>query len=483
MSRVMRDAARGAAARLPSADVRARRHAIAPWLLQLTVIAAHMPFAVFVPRYSKAYTVTALAVLALGCVAALVPRRPELVAYAAAYCVGAEVLWRMRTTASDVPWEFAKYSISLMLLIAVIVRARPRSPALPLAYLLLLLPGALVTILTEPWEFARSALSFNFTGPVALGISVLFFSSIRLNAAQVRWLLTCLVAPIAGIAMIALTRLNLLTRTTGVTFTGAANRDASGGFGPNQVGAVLGLGIVAAVLYLIVAPRNRKMTAGMIALILLLVRQCLLTFSRAGIYMAGLSILAAGFYLFRARGARVQVMTTAALVGAIIMAVILPRLEELTGGALATRFEDTGGSGRGLLIKADLETWSTSPILGVGVGLGGEERLKYFYTRSVHTEYTRMVAEHGLLGLGALIVLGLIARRSLRRQKNPRGKALSAAFLVYALLFMAVNATRLAAPSFAFGAAAILFASSRDTTPPRRSRSVATSLRTPWGAA
>ena len=66
--------------------------------------------------------------------------------------------------------------------------------------------------------------------------------------------------------------------------------------------------------------------------------------------------------------------------------------------------------------------------------MGGKNRLKYFHVPTAHTEYTRMVAEHGLLGLVSLVVLGAMAVRSVREQRTRQGKAISVAFLTYALL-------------------------------------------------
>lgn len=146
------------------------------------------------------------------------------------------------------------------------------------------------------------------------------------------------------------------------------------------------------------------------------------------------------------------------MIGAVVALVIIPRLQAVTGGVLVSRFENTGSTGRDLLIKADLQSWSQNPLLGIGPGLGEPNRLRYFHAGAAHTEYSRMLAEHGLLGVFSLIVLGAIGFRSVREQSSLKGKAVSAAFVVYALLFMAVDATRLVAPSFAFGLASMTLA-------------------------
>jgi O-antigen ligase len=99
--------------------------------------------------------------------------------------------------------------------------------------------------------------------------------------------------------------------------------------------------------------------------------------------------------------------------------------------------------------------------------MGAVNRSKVFHATSAHTEYTRLLAEHGLLGLMALVLLILMAIRSLRSSASRRGKALAAAMLAYFLLHLAVDATRLAAPCFAFGLSAVAIVVQRRRTAAR----------------
>ena len=83
--------------------------------------------------------------------------------------------------------------------------------------------------------------------------------------------------------------------------------------------------------------------------------------------------------------------------------------------------------------------------------MGGKNRESLFRSAAAHTEYTRLLAEHGMFGLGALVLMAMIAARNLRRAPTRLDKALAAGMLAYSLLFMAVDGMRLAATSFAFG--------------------------------
>src|SRR5690606_21380738 len=70
---------------------------------------------------------------------------------------------------------------------------------------------------------------------------------------------------------------------------------------------------------------------------------------------------------------------------------------------------------------------------------------------SAHTEYTRMLAEHGMFGLvalGCLLALGTVP--VLRRQR-PGERGVHLALVFWAFAFFVVSAFRLAAPAFLLG--------------------------------
>jgi uncharacterized membrane protein YjjB (DUF3815 family) len=69
------------------------------------------------------------------------------------------------------------------------------------------------------------------------------------------------------------------------------------------------------------------------------------------------------------------------------------------------------------------------------------------------------LAEHGLFGLLALILLLVIPIRNLSRARSPADKAMVAAMAGWGLLYLLVNAMRLAAPSFLLGLTCVSFLS------------------------
>jgi hypothetical protein len=66
-----------------------------------------------------------------------------------------------------------------------------------------------------------------------------------------------------------------------------------------------------------------------------------------------------------------------------------------------------------------------------------------------------LLAEHGSLGLAALLILFVLAGRLLTRPQRPFAKGFTVAAVTYALLFLFHSAMRLAAPAYLFGLAAV----------------------------
>jgi hypothetical protein len=137
-----------------------------------------------------------------------------------------------------------------------------------------------------------------------------------------------------------------------------------------------------------------------------------------------------------------------------MLSVAFPIVNAYTGCKLAERFAEKEMSGREQLAIIDWMLFVEHPWFGVGVGVSG-----YFHPggTTAHTEFTRAIAEHGLLGVAAYVCLAwLLLRRSLAilcdRVNRPL-RGLLVALMAWSLLYMAVNAMRTSAPGFALGLA------------------------------
>jgi O-Antigen ligase len=412
----------------------------------LFFLAMHIPLALMMRRIPIVADVHAAATLIVGIIFAASDRPLEKIAYFAAYMVGCEVLWRM--CHGQPVWEYGKYATALVLIVGMIRHGKLKGPLLPTLYFLCLLPSAFMTVDEEDWEFARQALSFNLSGPFALLIAAWFFSNVKLTVQQVLMLFLILLGPIVGILTLALTGTIMAEE---IHFSSRSVRITAGGFGPNQVSSILGLGVL--VCFFLVLDPSAKGIYKLIFLGLMMTLgiQSALTFSRSGLYMAFLAAGAAGVFLFREARSRVNLLVLAAGIFVVTVFIVIPRLTSFTRGTISDRFGDTSLTGRDKIAEVDFQIWMDNPIFGVGPGRAPAFRALLYRDVAAHTEFTRLLAEHGVFGLASILFLLLMAWQNMNRPKSHIHKAMIAALLGWSILFLAVNAMRVVAPSFMFG--------------------------------
>lgn len=398
-------------------------------------------------------TVHAAVTLLIGLRYALVGSERAL--YVCGYFATADVLWRM--TKARVPWEFGKYGL-VLLMIVIMVKRGGRKGLLPGAtlYLAMLLPSIVLTIdyfgLTGE---LRDALSFNLSGPVALAVSIAFVSGLRrperLDLA--RFLLWMLV-PVIGVFAIAFYS---TLRATRLDFGDFANLTTSGGFGPNQVSASLGLGALISLL-LMLHSRHYLLRLLFVGIAVALQLQNLLTFSRGGTFNLLVALAFFGLHFLHYPRLR-RTLVLALLVSTVVgTALVLPKLDAWTSGSLSDRFTSLDTTGRKELAQADLRLFEDHFVFGVGPGLSKHERQSTYRSGiASHTEFSRLVAEHGLLGLLALGMLMLVAFRAYRLAPTVVTKGWVAGMAAWSLGAMSHSGMRIVAISFVFGLATLPF--------------------------
>jgi O-antigen ligase len=404
------------------------------------LMALHLPFGVLAHHFPLVSTVHAIGALIIAFACATSRRHVEWVAYAAAYIVGAEVLWRM--TDATIFWEVGKYGVSAIFVIAMVLNQRKRLPVLPVLFFAMLIPSALLAIIdAKSATYLRGELSSYMSGPLALAVSACFFTNLKLTKAQLQKLLVALICPILAIGTAAL--YTTLT-TSDLTFTAESNLITSGGFGPNQVSGILSLGGLAALIFILNEKEKSTLKILMFAVIIFLFAQSALTFSRGGLYNAAGGIVMFFIFFMKNRGGRSKLIFLLGLIVLIAYFVVLPTLDTFTGGAFSDRFEDTGLAYRDEIARKDLRLWQENPIFGVGPG-GVAAR-----GRVPHTEITRLLAEHGVLGLAAMLIFAGALILCIARKRG-LSRAVAAALMGWGTLFLLDKAMRIVAPSFALG--------------------------------
>ena len=453
----------------------------------------HVPLAFVLMVVPMAGAAHAAYVLYYGLAAALRRSSPRVM-YSLGYVAGAEVLWRM--TGAPLPWEFGKYASVLIVCVGIITEAvaaaysrhggrsgRRRDrigerigagsapgrsvSVLPLAYFFLLLPAVAPTILQLGLAEGREQISFNLSGPFALAVLALYLWRRPLTPPAVTRIVLAIIAPILGIMTLAA----FSTITSNVDFAARSNFTTSGGFGPNQVSNLLGFGALAAVVLIVVGrqPRALRMLAAVLAGGFLV--QALLTFSRGGVLSFLVAFTALGLHVLRAPGARRRFLILVVATGLLGGLVVVPFVDVFTGGALRQRYGAADSTGRTALMQAELYAFEQNLFAGTGVGLAAPYREEVLGKKAAaHTEVTRMLAEHGMLGGLSLLFLLAMVFGCYRAARTPVARGLVAAFGLWTFSVMLQSAMRFVAIAFAFGLVTVLWEVGREGRRPGTTR-------------
>lgn len=379
--------------------------------------------------------------------------RNNEVLLASAYVVGAEILLRM----TDAMYfnEFGKYAVLLFMVVGILFSSVSKYSIVYVFFILLLIPSLIVGILELSFDAnIRKAIAFNLSGPVTLAVSAIYTFNRKVSFEQLKQLLFSFIYPLLAMLVYII----LYTPTLKDAITGTeSNFLTSGGFGPNQVSTVLGLGLFVAFALGLFAKNKLAsllffMGAGLFAY------RGLLTFSRGGL-LAGIAIsLALLYFVFINSKAFVKgklIVFISVLV--VISALLFTYTATQTGGMLTKRYEgkDSQGrektskfSGREKLAATELELFIENPLWGVGVGKVREEREERTGKQAAtHNEITRMLAEHGAFGVFGLLILILTP---LAFYATHRHHIFFVSFYLFWLLTINHAAMRIAAPAFVY---------------------------------
>lgn len=378
----------------------------------------------------------------------------------AAFVVACEVLFRMN--AGGLGYEFGKYATMLFLIFGMMVETKKKEiPTAFVIFILCLLPSILV-VKFPTFDDTRQMLSFNLSGPICLGISVIYFYKRKLPRSQLRSVFLAILYPITAMSVYLYFYSGDLS---GVEFNTDSNFQASGGFGPNQVSTVFGLGIlVIAASYFLNLRLFRIKYLNIVLLFVFLIRG-LATFSRGGIIAPVVAIAVCIIVIsltdpnFQNRIGRI-VYAFLIICGAAVFG--FNYVNDVSGGLLEMRYkgesmydkekEKNFFSGRDEIFIEDLEVFQQNVILGVGPGMAKEKREELSgYEVSAHVEFTRMLSEHGLFGVLALLILFLFPVKTYFSLKSTDNKILLVLCVVFVYVTLGHAATRLAIPGFIYG--------------------------------
>lgn len=383
----------------------------------------------------------------------------------AAYIMGAEVFFRM--TWAGLPWDFAKYGIIFLLAVGLIFDNKKRQiPYLIILYILLMLPAIYLTFdYFEDLRMVKTSIFFNLLGHLVLMISTLYFYQMKFTMKDFINLSRAIVYGVLTMSILVLTNVG---DYSSIQFTFGSNASASGGFSGNQVATAFGLGVLIISINLILKNRLFTYLVIDIGLVILFIFQGFMTFSRGGMMGAGLALLAAAFIYYFSNINKFILFFKKniflLLIGILLGVITFNEVDKITGGNLSVRYfnvdaegfqkKEDYSTGRGEISKGDIKLFYESDFYGVGVGVSSKERER---SDAAHVEYSRLLAEHGILGLASMIIMFYLPlKQFLKLLSRPENQIILVSFILISLLTMTHAATRLGMTGFFYGMAFII---------------------------
>lgn len=383
--------------------------------------------------------------------------RNNEVLYAAAYIVGSEVALRM--TDGNPIYEYSKYAVIIFMLIGIYFSGISKNAVPIWLYLLFLIPGLVIGYYTlDGIDSVKNAISFNISGPLCLGLCALFCYTRRITFKQLNELLLLVGLPIISCSIY----LYLYTPELKDILLGTGSNFAtSGGFGPNQVATILGLGMFVFFSRLIFFSPNVFLFVINAVVAVELSYRGLITFSRGGIVTSLLMLIVLVLVTYVKISSNARIKMNYILVALVIgMVGTWVFSSSQTNGLINKRYanQDINGrvkedrfTGREELAKDEIAAFLAQPIFGLGVGKIAEERQKKTGDLVVtHNEITRTIGEHGAFGILALLILFTMPLFIFFRNSY---NIYILSFLVFWLLTINHAAMRLAAPAFIYALA------------------------------
>jgi len=402
--------------------------------------------------------------------------KDNFASYAIAYLASYDVFIRMNVVSGSI-YEISKYSIVFFAILAVNREKRKMQfPWQLLVYVIVLLPSIIMCDFSD-LTLAKKNIIGNMMGPIALFFGVMYFFQREFTKNEYKNMLRAMLYPLFMMLVTVIANAPTLAKAN---FTLSANAEFSAGFGSNQVATSFGFAFMILLLgNMVNIPIYKRIVSNTFTFIF--IAFAILTFSRGGVVtplaclLGGLIIYSSLLQNFAQLGRIIRVV----LISGVALFFLWGYLNNLTGNKLESRYEKAfkkrktstisfdenqnsdlkqtiNFSGREQITNADIQIFLEYPIAGIGPGMATAERGEIIgQTIGAHTEYTRLLAEHGLYGLLAMLILLYYPLNYYFKLPNDVHKILFFVFLTFTLFTMMHSATRIGLTVIAYGMAFI----------------------------
>ncbi|GAA3779797.1 O-antigen ligase family protein [Flavobacterium ginsengiterrae] len=417
------------------------------------IIHALIALAVFIlPFLSKIYAVL-IPIAGLYLISKNKNKNNEVL-LVSAYLVGVEVFLRM--TGGNLNNEYVKYNIIFFMLCGIVYSSFSINAIIYLFFIILLIPSVLITFNEAGANLdIRKILLFNLSGPICLGISALYTFKRKILLNDLQNILITMGLPILTTTVY----LFLYTPSIKDVVTGTqSNFETSGGFGPNQVSTILGLGMFIFFTKIILFSKSKIEIIINCALLAFISYRGIVTFSRGGIMTAiAMIVLLLGILFYHSNAAGKKKFTVVFVLTALLGVGVWTYSSLQTSGLIEKRYanQDARGrvkkdrlGGREEIMNTEISFFLDNPVLGIGAGMGKSKRNEEFNIQAAsHNEITRMFSEHGLFGILGLLILAITP---FILYINNRQHLYFLSFFIFWLLTINHAAMRIAAPAFVY---------------------------------
>ena len=375
----------------------------------------------------------------------------------AAYLVGSEVFLRM--TGGNLFYETAKYGVIVFIFLGFYYSGFAKIAFPYWTFLVLLIPSVVLSAFVLDFDTnIRKAIAFNISGPGCLGIAAIYTYRRPVSFDKINAILLQLGLPIVScMAYLTIYTPNIKEVVTGTQ----SNFETSGGFGPNQVATVLGLGMFVFFSRVVLCSKSKWIVILNLIIAINISYRGLVTFSRGGIVTAVFMIIFLLIFVYFKSSSKGRIkINYIFILFAFALVLSWGYTSYQTGGLIDKRYanQDAAGrvkksqlTGREEIANTEINMFLENPIFGVGVGKGAEVRKDILgETVASHDEITRMLAEHGTLGIFALLILIITPLLLLMQNKF---NLYLFSFLLFWFLTINHAAMRTAAPAFVYSLA------------------------------
>jgi O-antigen ligase len=249
-----------------------------------------------------------------------------------------------------------------------------------------------------------------------------------------------------------------------INFGGESTSSTTAGYGTNQVSTILGVGFFIPMIFYLMKRRLFPHNILNIAITLLFLFRSMLSFSRGGVYVPTFAIVVPFLILKKDISPRQYLKHT--IIGLFIIVGVFIYTNQITHDALSERYliqkeEETGEgenkllneytTGRWEIFLIDLKIWQAHPVFGQGVGIS---KFQHPNQAAAHIEFSRLLAEHGFLGL--VLAVGLfiwLPLKEIKKRTTNQERIWTLALFLLSILSTFHAATRTLVPVILYGAA------------------------------